>query len=144
MAYPGEPLFPFVEKTGGGSPVATLSPTAIKRWIAIEMQRLRQEAGHDRAAAAKRVGKANTVIAHIETGRNLPAPADLEVLLNLYGVPERVPFFHELIKSAKRGADWWIGFTSNVPEWFNLYLGLESAAARISSYDSLWVPVLFQ
>ena len=144
MAYPGEPLSPFVEETGGGSPVVTQNPTAIKRWIAIEMQRLREEAGHDRAAAAKRVGKANTVIAHVETGRNLPAPADLEVLLNFYGVPERVPFFHELIKSAKRGTDWWIGFTSTVPEWFNLYLGLESAAARISSYDSQWVPGLFQ
>ena len=120
------------------------SPTALKRWIAIELRRLREESGHDRAAAAKRIGKATTVIAHVETGRNLPAPADLEVLLNWYGHPERVPFFRELIRSAKRGTDWWIGFTDAVPEWFELFLGLESVAARISSYDAQWVPGLFQ
>lgn len=120
------------------------SPTALRRWIAIELRRLRDAAGHDRAAAAKRVGKATTAIHHIETGRNLPAPADVEVLLNWYGRPERVPFFLELVKRAKRGTDWWIGFTNTVPEWFELYLGLESAAARISSYDAQWVPGLFQ
>jgi len=124
--------------------VVASSPTALKRWIAIELRRLREEAGHDRSAAAKRIGKASTVVAHIETGRNLPAPADLEVLLNWYRRPERVPFFLELIRSAKRGRDWWIEFTDAVPEWFELYLGLESAAARISSYDALWVPGYFQ
>ena len=143
MVYPGEPLSSFVTEPEGGRVVAS-SPTAIKRWIAIEMRRLREAAGLDRPTAADRIGKANTVVAHIETGRNLPAPSDVEVLLNLYGVPERVPFFRDLIRTAKRGKDWWIGFTDAVPEWFELYLGLESAAARISSYNVQWVPSLFQ
>lgn len=143
VVYPGEPLSPSVVEPGGSRVVAS-SPTALKRWIAIEMRRLREAAGLDRPTAAERIGKANTVVAHIETGRNLPAPSDVEVLLNLYGVPERVPFFRDLIRTAKRGKDWWIGFTDAVPEWFELYLGLESAAARISSYDAQWVPGLFQ
>jgi transcriptional regulator with XRE-family HTH domain len=143
VVYPGEPLSPFVTEPEGSRVVAS-SPTALKRWIAIEMRRLREAAGLDRPTAADRIGKANTVVAHIETGRNLPAPSDVEVLLNLYGVPERVPFFRDLIRTAKRGKDWWIGFTDAVPEWFELYLGLESAAARISSYDAQWVPGLFQ
>ncbi|WP_078561308.1 helix-turn-helix transcriptional regulator [Streptomyces sp. AA4] len=152
MAYPGEPLSPFVVESGGGAAVPALSPLAIKRWIAIEMRRLREAApredgppGVDVAEAAQRIGKAKTVVHHIETGRNLPAPADLEVLLNLYGVPERTPFFRELVKTAKRGKDWWVnGFDTVVPEWFTLYLGLESAAARISRYDALWIPGPFQ
>lgn len=124
--------------------MGTLNPTAIKTWIASELRRLRESAGVRVEDAAARIGKAKTVINHMETGRNLPAPADLEVLLNLYGVPERVPFFRELIKTAKRGKDWWINFTGTVPEWFNLFLGLESAAARISRYDALWMPGPFQ
>ncbi|WP_410597848.1 helix-turn-helix domain-containing protein [Amycolatopsis sp. lyj-23] len=120
------------------------SPTALKRWIAIELQRLRKAADVKPEDAAKRIGKAKTVIHHIETGRNLPAPADLEVLLNLYGVAERTPFFRELVKTAKRGTDWWKDFTDAVPEWFQLYLGLEAAAARISSYDAQIVPGLLQ
>lgn len=144
MAYPGEPLPSFVEESGGGDPVGTLNPTAIKLWIASELGRLRKAAGVRPEDAAARIGKAKTVIHHLETGRNLPAPADLEVLLNLYGVPERTPFFRELIKAAKRGKDWWVNFTDTVPEWFNIFLGLESAAARISRYDALWIPGPFQ
>nr|WP_221471420.1 DUF5753 domain-containing protein [Amycolatopsis umgeniensis] len=108
------------------------------------MKRLREAADYDRAAAADRIGKATTVIAHIETSRNLPAPSDLEVLLEFYGVPERVAFFRDLTRRAKRGRDWWIKFDQGVHEWFNLYLGLETGAARISTVDLVVLPGLFQ
>ncbi|MEV7549424.1 DUF5753 domain-containing protein [Amycolatopsis sp. NPDC089917] len=124
--------------------MGTLTPTAIKRWIALEMKRLREAAGYDRAAAAERIGKATTVIAHIETSRNLPAPADLELLLDFYGVPERAPRFLDLTKRAKRGRDWWINFDHGVFDWFNLHLGLETGAARISTVDLVVLPGLFQ
>ncbi|OXM45677.1 DNA-binding protein [Amycolatopsis thailandensis] len=124
--------------------MGTLTPTAIKRWIALEMKRLREAAGYDRATAAERIGKATTVIAHIETSRNLPAPADLEILLKFYGVPEKVPRFLDLIKRAKRGRDWWINFDYGVFDWFNLYLGLETGAARISIVDLVGLHGLFQ
>ncbi|MFD2415938.1 helix-turn-helix domain-containing protein [Amycolatopsis pigmentata] len=124
--------------------MGTLNPTAIKRWIALEMRRHRETAGIDRAAAAERIGKASTVIAHIETARNLPAPSDVEVLLQFYGQPELVASFRELIKKARRGKDWWIKFHDAVPESFNLYLGLETGAARISSVDLTVLPALFQ
>jgi transcriptional regulator with XRE-family HTH domain len=123
--------------------VVTTNPTAIKHWVALELRRLRETAGYDRAAAAERIGKATTVIAHIETARNLPAPADLELLLDLYGAPDRVALFREMVKRAKRGKDWWIDFTS-VPEHLELYLGLETSAARISSVQLALVPGLFQ
>ncbi|MFD5092524.1 helix-turn-helix domain-containing protein [Amycolatopsis thailandensis] len=124
--------------------MGTLTPTAIKRWIALEMKRLREAAGYDRATAAERIGKATTVIAHIETSRNLPAPADLEILLDFYGVPERAPRFLDLTKRAKRGRDWWINFDDGVFDWFNLYLGLETGAARIRTVDLVVLPGLFQ
>jgi transcriptional regulator with XRE-family HTH domain len=123
--------------------VVTTNPTAIKHWIALELRRLRETAGYDRAAAAERIGKATTVIAHMETARNLPAPADLELLLDLYGAPDRVALFREMVKRAKRGKDWWIDFTS-VPEHLELFLGLETSAARISSVQLALVPGLFQ
>lgn len=124
--------------------MGTLTPTAVKRWIALEVKRLREAAGYDRAAAAERIGKATTVIAHIETARNLPAPADLELLLDFYGAPDRVPFFLDLVKRAKRGKDWWIKFADAVPENFELFLGLETGAARISSVSLQVVYGLFQ
>jgi hypothetical protein len=119
------------------------SPTALRRWIALELRRLREAAGHDPAAAAQRLDKTVQGYRHCENGIRLPSPSDLEVLLNWYGKPERVPFFRELLKAAKRGKDWWIGFNHAVPEWFELYLGLESGASRISSFDQI-VPGLLQ
>ncbi|GAA4538309.1 helix-turn-helix domain-containing protein [Amycolatopsis samaneae] len=124
--------------------MGTATPTAIKRWIAFEMKRLREASGHDRSAAAARIGKATTVIAHIETARNLPAPADLELLLDFYGVPEHVSLFRDMVRRAKRNRDWWIKFKDAVIGDFDVFLALETGAARISSADMNVIPGLFQ
>lgn len=121
-----------------------LSPTAVRRWLAINLKRMREEAGYEPADAAARLDKGVPAYRHYENNLRLPSASDVEVLLNWYGKPERVPFYRELIKAAQKGKDWWINFPTDVPEWFEFYLGLESAAARISSYDSQWVPGLFQ
>lgn len=124
--------------------VASYSPTVIKRWIAFELKRLREDAGRSRPEAAARIGKALTQIGHLETMRNLPSPSDLEILVTWYGHPERVDFFLDLLRRAKKGRDWWIGFADVTPEWFSLYLGLESSAVRIEAYDVAYIRGLFQ
>ncbi|MBY8853033.1 DUF5753 domain-containing protein, partial [Saccharothrix sp. MB29] len=54
-------------------------------------------------------------------------------------------FFLDLRLRAKKGRDWWIGFDeSAVPEYFRLFLGLESSAVKIESWDAIVVPGLFQ
>lgn len=118
------------------------SKTAARRWLAIELRRMR--GNREPAEVGARIGKQSAAYRHYETGERLPSASDLEVLLNWYGRPERVPFFHELLRAARKGVDWWIRFPTAVPKWFNLFLGLESGAARISSFDALWIPGLFQ
>jgi transcriptional regulator with XRE-family HTH domain len=124
--------------------VASYSPAVIKRWIAFELKRLREDAGRTRPEAAARIGKAITQIGHLETMRNLPSPSDLEILVTWYGHPERVEFFLDLLRRAKKGRDWWIGFADVTPEWFSLYLGLESSAVRIEAYDVSAIRGIFQ
>lgn len=121
------------------------SPTVLKRWIAFELRKLRESLDISREAAARSIRGSVGQIGHIEVGRSLPKPLELDKLLELYGVPERSEFFQELRTRAKRGKDWWIGFDETaVPEWFGLFLGLESSAVKIESWDTLWVPGLFQ
>ena len=84
-----------------------------------------------------------TAYRHYENAVRLPSASDVEVLLNWYGKPDRVPFFRDLIKAAQKGKDWWINFPTAVPDWLELYLGLEYGAARISSYDTI-IPGLLQ
>ncbi|WP_163511359.1 helix-turn-helix domain-containing protein [Fodinicola acaciae] len=120
----------------------TYSPTVLKRLIAYELKRLREEAGRTRPEAAERLGKTSAQIGHIETMRNLPSPGDLELLLTWYGHPEKVEFYRNMLRQAKRGRDWWIGL-SHADE-FDLYFGLESASAKIEEYHAVVVPGLFQ
>ncbi|MGW5054530.1 DUF5753 domain-containing protein [Actinokineospora sp. NPDC004072] len=80
----------------------------------------------------------------MEVGRSLPGPLELERLLEVYGVPERIEFWRELRLRAKKGRDWWIGFGDVVPDYFFLFLGLECSARQIESWDAHIVPGLFQ
>jgi DNA-binding XRE family transcriptional regulator len=120
------------------------STTALKWWFAVEMRRLREKCQVTREQAALAVKGSPQNIGHIEVGRTLPKPLELDRLLELYGVPERAEFFQELRTRAKRGRDWWIGFSGSVPDHLNLFLGLESSAVQIEGWDAYVVPGLFQ
>jgi transcriptional regulator with XRE-family HTH domain len=124
--------------------VASSSPTALKRWISYELRRLRDGSGRTRQEAAARLGRTVAQIGHLETGRNLPSAGDVEVLLNWYGHPDRIEFFRDLLKQAKKGRDWWIGLADAVPDYFALFLGLEASAAQLQSYDCVVVPGILQ
>jgi transcriptional regulator with XRE-family HTH domain len=124
--------------------VASSSPTVLRRYVALELRRLREGAGFKREQVAERLRCALSHISHLETMRNLPKAPELEVLLGFYGASERTAAFLELVDAARRGRDWWLPFKGAAPEWFDLYLGMESSAVQIDSYDSMVVPGLFQ
>lgn len=124
--------------------MATSSPTALKWWIALELTKLRERAGLTRQQVADHLQCALSTVRHVEIGRNLPRPLELREMLRLYGMPERVELFNELLTAAKKGRDWFEAFVGAAPSWFDLFLGMESSAAQIESYDALVVPGLFQ
>jgi len=124
--------------------VVAPSPTVLKRYVALELRRLRETAGLPRDKVAARLRCASSHIAHLEIGRNLPRTAELEVLLGFYGVSDRIPEFLELVDAARRGKDWWLPFKGVIPDWFDLYLGMESSATQIEAYAPAFVPGLFQ
>uniref|UniRef100_UPI003F493DDC Scr1 family TA system antitoxin-like transcriptional regulator n=1 Tax=Amycolatopsis sp. CA-290885 TaxID=3239925 RepID=UPI003F493DDC len=113
------------------------SRTALKRALGTQLKRLREQAGKSRADVSDRLGKTAAWPGHIETGRNLPSPSDIELLLTWFGVPERVDFFLQVLARAKRGRDWWIDFDDEQPEWFSVYLGNESVLRASSGYDAM-------
>lgn len=121
------------------------SPTALRWWFAVVLRRLREDGGFSREDAAHAIKGSVSGIAHIESGRSLPKPLALDALLRLYGVENQGDRFAELLKRGKKGKDWWIGFDQDeIPEGFDLFLGLESSASQIESWDALVVPGLFQ
>lgn len=124
--------------------VALSSPTVLKRWIVLELRKLRENSGVTRAQVAERLQCALSHVSHLENGRNLPKAAELRDLLTFYGVDDRTEFFLELLAAAKKGRDWWTDYADAVPEWFDLFLGLESSAVQLESYDALTIPGILQ
>ncbi len=128
-----------------GLPVALRngSPALFKRMIALSLKKWRIEAGLPQKDAAKRLDRTIQHISNLEAGQ-VPTAADLELLLALYGQADRIPFMRELLSAARRAKTWWTGMSGAVPKWFDLFLGLESGAAELFSFDSVEVPGLLQ
>ncbi|MGH3621928.1 MAG: helix-turn-helix domain-containing protein [Sciscionella sp.] len=125
--------------------MASASPTVLKRFVALELRRLRETAEVRREAVAERLGCVVSNVTHVENMRNLPKLAEVEVMLGMYGVPERIEAFRALVTAARKNKDWWAEeFAGATPEWFDLLLGMERMAAQIESYDAMCVPGLFQ
>lgn len=120
------------------------SPTVLRWYIALELGALRQRSGRTQKQVAERLECSPAHVGHFETGHSLPSRSELEVLLDFYQVGERIPSFGELLASARTGRDWWEPFKGAVPGWFDLFLGLESSATQIESYDAQVIPGLFQ
>ena len=125
--------------------MARSSPTALKWWFAVAMRRLREAKDISREAAAQEIQGSVSAIAHIENGRSLPKPLELKGLLTLYGVAEQNEAFASLRIQARKNKDWFIGFDQNaIPEDFGLFLGMESSASQLDSWDAQVIPGLLQ
>jgi hypothetical protein len=81
----------------------------------------------------------------METGRVGFKLCDIEDLLTLYGVAsERERAKVTDLATRSRQPEWWTYYTDILPGWFETYLGLESAAVAIRSFEAQFVPGLFQ
>jgi transcriptional regulator with XRE-family HTH domain len=133
------------EQTGRRLPVVVSdAPTAIRRWIGSELRALRTTRGRKREHVAAHIGKTPQSVGHFETGFSLPGESDLKAILDFLEFPERKEFFTKLRQAAKTGRDWWLYLGEAVPDWFDLYLGVERVASKVESYDAMCVPGLLQ
>lgn len=80
----------------------------------------------------------------IETGQTSMRSLDVETMCKIYGAaPELTQALMGLAKETK-GRGWWHAYGDVIPESFDLYIGLEEAASRISEYSAELVPGIFQ
>ncbi|HUY45058.1 MAG TPA: DUF5753 domain-containing protein, partial [Streptosporangiaceae bacterium] len=85
-----------------------------------------------------------STISRWETGDRRIRPVDLRRLLDLYDIhgDQREVLLTLARQARERG--WWRSYTDAVPEWFQVYLGLEAEAAVIHDYAAELVPGLLQ
>ncbi len=124
--------------TGGG-------PTIQRMLVGAQLRRLRESANVTREAAGYHIRSSESKISRMELGRVSFKERDVDDLLSLYGIDDEAD--REVMVSQARQANergWWHAFDAVMPGWFQTYIGLESAASMIRSYEIQFLPGLLQ
>jgi transcriptional regulator with XRE-family HTH domain len=122
------------------------SPTVRRRRLRYELRRLREQHGLTIEQVQEQSGgdlRAPT-ISRWETGDRSIRPTDLRLLLDIYDIHgEQREGLLTLARQAKERG-WWQSYGSAVPEWFQVYVGLEAEAGSVHVYEPELVPGLLQ
>jgi transcriptional regulator with XRE-family HTH domain len=122
------------------------SPTVRRRRLRYELRRLRDEHGLTIEQVQERSGgdiKAPS-ISRWENGERSVRPTDLRLLLDIYQVDgERREALLTLARQAKERG-WWQSYGSAIPQWFQVYVGLEAEASSVRVYEAELVHGLLQ
>jgi transcriptional regulator with XRE-family HTH domain len=121
------------------------SPTVLKRRLGQELRKMREGKSLTAAQVAKVHGWSGSKVSRIEGGQSPLSDKDAKLLLAQYGVedPEEVRQFIALVRQSRQNG-WWHSFGDALPEWFKPYLGFESDAASIWTYQNELIPGLLQ
>ncbi|MFF3750058.1 helix-turn-helix domain-containing protein [Streptomyces sp. NPDC002018] len=120
------------------------SPTARRRRLAIEVKKLRDEAGLTCNHVEKALDWSGSKVNRMETGQGRVQPSDVDALCRFYGTSDEL---RELLKSLAKESKtkgWWHAHGDAIPPRFSVYVGLEQAAANLHTYQSEFVPGLLQ
>jgi len=125
---------------------AHTSPTVKRRRLASELRRYRDRAGLTIDEVAAQLEWSTAKISRIENARVSVLPRDVKFLLGVYGLSEHDEAWNILLMLAResRQKGWWHQYGDAVPDWFEVYVGLEADAATLSSYHAEFVPGLLQ
>jgi transcriptional regulator with XRE-family HTH domain len=118
--------------------------TVPRRQLGRYLRQLREEAQITVKAAADALEWSTPRLWRIEKGAVAMRALDVRTMCQVYGVgPDITEALMGLARETKaRG--WWHSYGDAIPAWFELYVGLESAANRLRKYESELVPGLVQ
>lgn len=119
--------------------------TVLRMLLGSQLRRLREAAGVTPDQAGYEIRASRSKISRMENGRVSFKDRDIADLLAFYGVTnEEVK--QATLKLARQAnmPGWWAKFGDILPDWFEMYLGLEASASVIRSFELQYVHGLFQ
>jgi len=120
-------------------------PTVRSRRVGTELRRLREAAGVTTAQAAELLNCSPAKISRIENGIVTARVGDLRLLLDRYGDQdtEHRAYLERLAReSNKRG--WWQDYDDTIPPYYADFIGLETDAGYIKTWEPTAVPGILQ
>ena len=121
--------------------IGRAGPSVRRLILGSQLRRLREQSGISCAEAGYSIRGSASKISRMETGRISFKERDVDDLLTLYGLnePEERAQLMSLVAQTKQ-TGWWHRYNERMPKWFEDYVGLEEAAARIQTWELQFVP----
>ncbi|MBF6298356.1 helix-turn-helix domain-containing protein [Nocardia amamiensis] len=122
----------------------TTGSTMPRRQLGRQLRDLRNRAGMTTRVAAQQLEWSEAKIWRIETGQTSLRGLDVEAMCKIYGAPSELLEPLTALARDTKARGWWTAYGDVIPEGFEVYIGLEEAAARLSTYENELVPGLLQ
>lgn len=116
-------------------------PTVRRLQLGRELRRLREAADVARDVAAARLSRDYTWLSRAEGGKLAPSVAEVELLLNFYGIDSGSDECERILDIAREARK---RSAYRVPEWVRAYVGMEAEAVEIKDFQIDLVPGLLQ
>ncbi|MFI5569539.1 helix-turn-helix domain-containing protein [Streptomyces sp. NPDC051740] len=123
-------------------------PAVRRRKLGAELRALRTSAGLTSGEAARLAGWHQSKVSRIETGTSGVKPADVRLLLDVYGVAD--PQLRELLLVLSGSGDgdgrhhWWHAYRGVLPPTYRDFISLESQASAMRTLETTVIPGLLQ
>jgi len=127
-----------------GLPPETTGSTMPRRRLGRQLRELRNRAGMTTRVAARRLEWSEAKIWRIETGQTSLRGLDVEAMCKVYDAPDDTVAPLTALAKETKARGWWTAYSEVIAEGFEVYLGLEEAAASLSNYEEQLIPGLLQ
>ncbi|WP_326560747.1 helix-turn-helix domain-containing protein [Micromonospora sp. NBC_01796] len=121
-----------------------IGSTVPRRQLGRLLRQYRTEAHVTLDAAAEALEYSRQKIWRIESGMGAVRGLDVKAMCELYSVSPEVTDALRGLASETKSKGWWHAYGDAVPSWFELYVGLESAASRLRGYDESLITGILQ
>ncbi|MFF3865443.1 helix-turn-helix domain-containing protein [Micromonospora sp. NPDC001898] len=121
-----------------------MGSTVPRRRLGKALRDLRTEAGITLDAAAEALECSRQKVWRIESGLGSVRGLDVRAMCELYEAATPLTQALAALAGETKAKGWWHAYGDAIPDWFELYVGLESAASRIRRYDESLIPGLLQ
>jgi Domain of unknown function (DUF5753)/Helix-turn-helix domain len=133
------------DQRDGGRAGEVQGPTVPRMLVGIQLHRFREAAGVTPDQAAYEIRASRSKISRMENGLVRFKERDVTDLLTLYGITDEQT--RSALVALTRQANtpgWWSKYGDIMADWFEAYLGLETAASVIRTFELQFVHGLFQ
>jgi transcriptional regulator with XRE-family HTH domain len=121
-----------------------MGSTVPRRQLGRALRDLRTEAGVTLDGAAEALDCSRQKVWRIESGLGSVRPLDVRGMCELYGATRELTGALAALAAETKAKGWWHSYLDAIPEWFELYVGLESAASAIRRFDEALIPGMLQ